>query len=174
MKTKIVILKTAGQRLRESMVKWSPDSVNQHGDFEGAAKELGIQPLTKEVPDVPTDGELLIRATDNCSGHVFLTSEGDDIAAEFLRLLRERDGDKEPLEVTADDINLWCTTIRRGLHNDAFRQALAKAINAHRGVRPVPKVTAEMCKEACERGGSWNNSADYLNAKLAEAGKVGG
>ena len=178
------VVKTPGQRLHQHaydrgkvLTKWNDLTFLSKQDYESDAADLGIQPLTEEVPDPPkTDGELMLQATDNCSGHVFLTSEADDIAAEFLRLRAERDAAKsEPLEVTRSQIEDWESDYMIKEPKTEPRESyLAKQINAHRGVRPVPKVTAKMCREAVHV--CWKNipdyspsdMADYLNDKLAE------
>ncbi len=180
--TKKRIVKTGTERLLASMRQhWTQPlagkcvfDAEQLASIETMAKELGIQPITEDVPEPKTNGELLYEAA---KPHTIcgVLGAADDVAAEFLRLLRERDG--EPLDVTKEIIADWYMEWRAD--QDTPRQSewfvfLTAKINAHRGVRPVPQVTAEMCREAVHV--CWKNipdyspsdMADYLNDKLAE------
>ena len=171
MKTKTVTVKTPGQRLCEYCgdVAWISLSESERLSFEDDANKLDIQPITEEVPDKPTDGELWVSADNDYA-------LPENKAAKFLKLRAERDGEPvkdEPLEVTEDWLRkTWWSPI------DATLGDLAKAINAHRGVRELPKVTAEVWRAADELwfaqvGKSFQErdiiAADYLNAELAKA-----
>lgn len=126
-----------------------------------------IPPLEQDVPE--TDGELMMQVAEKFRETVIFTSiaDEDEFAAEFLRLRAERDGTKEPLEVTPEMVREWHINSTSAAGFVTWKDVAAK-INAHRGVRPVPKVTAKMVREMLPIS-SYQDAADYLNAKLAEA-----
>lgn len=167
-------IKTPFDQLREVMeTHWtqpiagkSAFSDEQLDSIKAMAAELPLKNIEEDVPDPPkTDGELLEKA--------YLTTRGwDAYAAEFLRLRRERDG--EPLEVTTK----WLI----GAYHDAAGCGgtmtekwgrVADRINAHRGVGPLPKVTAEMVRAAVFEYFDDAKIAEILNAELAKAAKEG-
>lgn len=182
------VVKTPGQRLHHHayargkvITKWSDLTYLSKQDYESDAADLGIQPLTEDVPEPQkTDGELLYEAA---KPHTIcgVLGAADKVAAEFLRLRAERDG--EPLEVTKEIIADWYMEWRAG--QDTPRQSewfvfltakITAKITAHRGVRSVPQVTEEDIRELYTFSGSgFRGMAAELNAKLAkQAGKVGG
>lgn len=160
-KTKTIVVRDGFTRLLDSMRQhWTQPLAGkcvfddeQLDAIRAMAEELDIQPEVKEVPDKPTDGELLAKAKGlvwdalNESTKSSLETE----AAEFLRLRADRDG--EPLEVTSDWL-LQCGRHldERGVFDSAERtRQYADRINAHRGVRPekpLPKVTPEIVGKA--------------------------
>ena len=103
--------------------------------IKAMAAELPLKDIEEDVP--LTDGELLKEAFESTPDDASSDGFWLKVAAEFLRLRRERDG--EPLDVTAEWIDR-----RWRMNADNCLESLARDINAHRGVRPVPKLTAEM------------------------------
>lgn len=158
------IVKTPGQRYFEETypnARWDSLNDSDHETYEVKASRLGIQPLEQDVPK--TDGELLYTAYRK-------NGSWDNIAAEFLLLLRERDG--EPLEVTPERLDSFFRFADGGNESLRFKD-VCRQINAYRGVRaekPLPKVTTEMVAKSREIY-SDKTAADYINAKLAEASR---
>lgn len=242
------IVKTPFDQLKAVMEKHWCEPLNgkstlddeQLESIKAMAAELPLVDVVEEVPDPPkTDGELLSLAYFECGSNI------EKIAAEFLRLRAERDGDaakseplktvtrcrraiictrcgrdadmipkqkycgdgndkddghvyqtqlideqvvigagSDPLEVTAKMINEWEDEYisNDSYENNSWLTVLSARINAHRGVRPVTQVTAEMWEDSdttyFETDGSAaaraEAAADYINAELAKAGKAGG
>lgn len=156
MRTKTI---TPGARLKAA---FCGSVTKTDAEWDELAAKCGIQPV--EVAP-KTDGELWNTAWASCD-------DDDGMAVEFLRLVRERDG--EPLPVTVDQVCDWWH--KRCVNADNGWEELSRIINAHRGVLPateLPKVTVEMLEEAMGLIGPWQRSADYLNAELAKlAGKA--
>lgn len=107
----------------------------QRAAIKSMAEELKLEPLEQGVPE--TDGQLLTKAKglvwDKISEE--RKSKLETEAAEFLRLVRERDG--EPLEVTDADWQAWVTSLTHEFRSTEWRRKMIEKINAHRGFCPL-------------------------------------
>ena len=167
------VIKTPGHRYYEETYPhglWDGLHESDQATYEVKAARLEIPPIEEDVPDPPkTDAELLWQAI---GGTWFehheskIKEDAGAVAAEFLRLRAERDG--EPLEVKTSLLDQWMDEYEEMPCGSRWAFIAAK-INAHRGVRPFPKVTAKMLSDAYRAGDSWRESADHINAALAKA-----
>lgn len=187
-KTKTIVVRDSFTRLLDAMRQhWTQPLAGkcvfddeQLRSISTMADELGIQPEVKEVPDKPTDGELLAKAK-GLAWEALGEATRSSLEAEadkFLRLVRDRDG--EPLKVTE---KLWEDWWHEACGKANATAAMISKINAHRGVRPekpLPKVTPEIVGKAIDA--SWHEHsanegmqivADHINAELAKLAKDG-
>jgi len=105
--------------------------------IKAMAAELPLKDIEEDVP--LTDAEILEQALTHVGCFIGNTDRLQRCSEELNRLRAERDG--EPLEVTEKLWEDWWYESRGKANMTA---AMIARINAHRGVRPVPKLTAEM------------------------------